>query len=215
MEEKLLENSELPEAEQIEEIKDEETIPDESFKDIVIPVKFNKEIKNLTALEAASYAQKGMKFDMISKDFELLRELSQRKGKNVTQFLEELKMQEYSKRKDELLQKCGGDEEMAEHIIRLEEGKENFGLNGFEELKANFPKITSIEQLPEQVLENARLKGSLLLDEYLRYRLEEKKRSKEALKLQESNNNISLGSQLNRKAETSPETLEFLKGLWK
>ncbi len=203
---------EQPEAKE-EEIKETPT-EDVSLNEVVIPVKFNKEIRNLTADEAAVLAQKGMKFDLISKDFEALREISRKNGKSVAQFIEQLKMQEYSKRKEELLEKCSGDEELAEHIISLESG-EKTDLKGFEELKCYFPKIKSIEQLPEKVVLNAKLKGTFLLDEYLRYRLEEKRRSGEVISLQEENSDISLGSQLNKKAETNPETLEFLKGLWK
>ena len=46
-----------------------ETITEPSKNEILIPVKFNKEIKNLTADEAAQLAQKGMKFDAISDDY--------------------------------------------------------------------------------------------------------------------------------------------------
>ncbi len=196
-----------------EEIKEAENMTD-SLGEVVIPVKFNKEIKNLTAEEAAVFAQKGMKFDLIAKDFETLREISRKNGKSVAQFIEQLKSEQYSKRKEELLEKCSGDEELAEHIISLESG-ENSDLKGFDELKTYFPKIKDINQLPEKVIENAKLKGTFLLDEYLRYRLEEKRRSGEAISLQEENSNISLGSQLNKKADTNPETLEFLKGLWR
>lgn len=189
-------------------------IKGEAPEEIVIPVKFNKEIKNLTVDEAAVLAQKGMKFDLISKDFEALREISRKNGKSVAQFIEQLKNEEYSKRKAELLEKCSGDEELAEHILTLEKGVKS-DLEGFDEIKRYFPKIKNLEQLPESVIQNARLKGTLLLDEYLRYRLEEKKRLGEAISLQESNSFSSLGSQLNKKAEINPEALEFLKGLWK
>lgn len=186
----------------------------EELNEIVIPVKFNKEIKNLTIEEAAVLAQKGMKFDLISKDFDELKQISRKNGKSVAQFIEHLKNEEYSKRKEELLEKCSGDEELAEHILTLE-NSQKADLKGFDEIKQYFPKIKALEQLPESVLENARLKGTLLLDEYLRYRLEEKKRLGEAISLQESNSFSSLGSQQNKKAEINPETLEFLKGLWK
>ena len=41
-----------------------------ALSEVVIPVKFNKEIKNLTVEEASLLAQKGMKFDLIKDDFE-------------------------------------------------------------------------------------------------------------------------------------------------
>ena len=212
MEEIKLNAIEQPEA--MDEENGSSQTKGETSQEIVIPVKFNKEIKNLTAEEAAVLAQKGMKFDLISKDFDELREISRKNGKSVAQFIEQLKNEEYSKRKAELLDKCSGDEELAEHILALEKGQKA-ELKGFDEIKQYFPKIKTLEQLPESVIENARLKGTMLLDEYLRYRLEEKKRLGEAISLQESNSFSSLGSQQNRKADMNPEALEFLKGLWK
>ena len=45
-----------------------DTIP-EYDKEIVIPVKYNKQVMNLDVASAGALAQKGLKFDSISKDF--------------------------------------------------------------------------------------------------------------------------------------------------
>jgi len=54
-----------------------------------------------------------------------------------------------------------------------------------------------------------------LLDEYLRYLLAQKRNAEERKKLSEFSKGASIGSQLNRNGNISPEASEFLKGLWK
>ena len=86
---------------------------------------------------------------------------------------------------------------------------------GLKELKEEFPEIKDISDLPESVVENARLKGTLLLDEYLRYRHTAKRNARKAAAQSEDANNASIGSQTDRRGGVSPETAEFLKGLWR
>lgn len=210
----IKEDSALPQAEPEIETDSEKSMPDSENR-VVIPVKFNKEIKELTLEEAANLAQKGMKFELILKDFNTLKELSAKAGKSVTLFLEDMKNAVYCERKAALTEKCGGDTELAEHIISLEKEGVTVSDMGFSELQEFFPQITEKEDLPQEVIEASMLKGTLLLDEYLRYRLAEELRTKEALKKQKHCENISIGSQLNRKGSDNPETTEFLKGLWK
>ena len=70
----------------------------------------------------------------------------------------------------------------------IKEPKENKTLElsdeqreGFHEVKENFPEIKSIEDLPDEVIENAVNSKKPLLDEYLRYRLLQEKAVKEKL----------------------------------
>ena len=84
----------------------------------------------------------------------------------------------------------------------------------FDELKEKFPKFKTLESLPQSVLENAKLKGSLLLDEYLRYKLEQEIAVKNSISKQQQARKASTGSQLTKKGNDNPETAEFLKGLW-
>ena len=69
--------------------------------------------------------------------------------------------------------------------------------------------------MPQSVVENARMKGTLLLDEYLRYRHNEKRKARKASLQTENAANLSIGSQTDRKGGVSPETAEFLRGLWR
>lgn len=192
----------------------EETIPSEETE-VTIPIKFNKEVRDITLLEATNLAQKGLKYDLISKDYEAIKELSRENGKSVAEFIEQLKTEGLTKRVEELTEKCGGDEAFAQHIAELEHGSKVVSENNFEEIKAFFPEIESPQDLPSEVNEAAKLKGTLLLDEYLRYLLREKKNGENAVLAQKQNSNASIGSQLNRKGKVTPEASEFLRGLWK
>lgn len=205
--------SEVPGSETQDEItQNTDTTPEEN--EIIIPVKYNKVIRNLGIKEAASLAQKGMKYEVIQKDYEQLKELAQKENKSVPKFLSDLNEMQIENRKRELTEKCGGDSDFAEHILRLE--SENFNnSNGFDELKNLFPEIKTLEDLPQKVLENSKIKGTLLLDEFLRYRALQEKREKSLKKSQEKAENLSIGSQINKVGSISPETEQFLKGLWK
>lgn len=212
--EKVTKNA-IPEADVQEKTGNTATTPKTEKETVLIPIKFNKEVKELTVEEATELAQKGLKYDLISEDYKTLRELSAQNGKSVAQFLSELKTKREAKRRKELAEKCGGDVDLAEHILKLETKKDYNNGSGFAELKEQFPEFNAEDELPDEVLEAARLKGTLLLDEYLRYRLAESKRAGEAQKKQKLSENVSIGSQLNRKGADSPETAEFLRGLWK
>lgn len=181
--------------------------------DIFIPIKFNKEMRNLKLEEAATLAQKGLKFEAIEKDYAILRELAGKEQKSVPEFLNSLSQGIDDKRKAAIEEKCGGDSALAEHILKLE-GKTACD-NGFEELREAFPEIKAIENLPESVLQRSQLKGTLLLDEYLRYLLSQEHAAKAAAIKQKNAEKASTGSLMNRKGTHSPETEEFLKGLWK
>lgn len=186
----------------------------ENKTEITIPVKYNKETRELDIQTASILAQKGMKYDVISKDYEELKRLATQQNKSVTEFLADLRLSRFNERKNYLTEKCGGDTALAEQLARLEMPAVSEH-NGFSELKALFPEIQTKEQLPLEVLENSELKGTLLLDEYLRYRLNEKIKRKNAVAEQKRADNISLGSQQSRQNRGNPETEEFLKGLWR
>lgn len=183
-------------------------------KDLLIPVKYNKETRLLTVDEASKLAQLGLKFEAISKNFDTLKSLAKSENKSVSAFLEELQTVKTERRRNLLLEKCGGDKDLAEHILSLE-GDGLTQADGFEELQEFFPNFKSRSDLPEQVTESANMNGTLLLDEYLRFCLRERHRIKEAARLQKCAEISSTGSQINRSGYVDPETAEFLKGLWK
>lgn len=200
-------------SETVETLLQEKDTTPENQNEVFIPVKYNKKIMNLDVISATNLAQKGLKFESICGDYEKLKKLALNEGKSVSEFIDNLQENMLSRKKEMLTQKCGGDSEMAEHILKLESqnGEE---IRGFSELKEKFPKFKSIESVPESVLENAKLKGSLLLDEYLRYKLEQEIAVKNSNSQQASAKLSSTGSQQSKKGNYNPEANEFLRGLW-
>ena len=185
----------------------------ESTPEITVPVKYNKEIKELSLEEAGNLAQKGLKFEAIEADYLALKDLAAKENKSVPAFISELILSKRSALKEELTKQCGGNEEMAEKILNLE-GNTETSLN-LNEVYEAFEDIKSPEDLPSEVLEKATLKGTNALDEYLRYLLAQKKKTRETIKKQKENDSSSTGSLINLKGGNNPETAEFLRGLWK
>ena len=184
-----------------------------SEEPIKIPIKFNKETRNLTLEEATTLAQKGLKFESIEKEYNLLKQLALRENKSIPLYIAELDRRYNEEKKQSLTEKCGGNEELAEHILSLENEKK--AGDGFDELTSAFPEIKSKENLPREVLDNAELKGTLLLDEYLRYLLSQKRNAQTVARKQREGEKSSTGSLINRSDSQTSETEEFLKGLWK
>ena len=202
----------LPEAQG--EKKSADTTPSTENNSPKIPVKFNKEIHNLSVEDAAVLAQKGLKYEAIEEDYAKIKALAKEEDKSVPEFLNQLKSQKKECRQSELTEKCGGDKDLALHIMDLEEKAQKNG-SDFDEVRENFPEIKEKDNLPSEVLEKSELRGTKLLDEYLRYLLAQKKAEKIAEQKQKSALKSSTGSLANRTAGTDPETEEFLKGLWK
>ncbi len=197
-----------------EEIILNDAQPEAENKEIFVPVKFNKQILNLDLNKAQELAQKGMKFDAISKDYQVLKDLALEGGKSVGEFLQNLQIETAEKKKAEILEKCGGDLEFAEHILGLKKGNDD-QIKGFSEVKEHFPEIKTPEDLPESVIENAKLKGTLLLDEYLRYLHHQNTVMKNSIKAQRKAEESAMGDLSNKAGIVNPETAEFLKGLWR
>lgn len=192
-----------------------ENTEDTTPKTDTIRVKFNKEFKDIPLDDATTLIQKGMKFDLIFKDYETLKNLSAQNDKSVEEFLSDIKKNILDKRISELTEKCSGDREFAEKIAELENKNEISALRGFDELKELFPEIKSENDLPEEIIEKATLSGKTLTDEYLRYLLFKERALKQAKKDIKLAENSVIGSQINRSVKENPETAEFLKGLWK
>lgn len=180
---------------------------EESF----VEVKFNKEIKKLTLSEAANLAQKGMKLESLMPIMDKLKRLSKSAGMSVDGYISHLEGGNTQLRKSELLKECGGNEKIAEHILALEEGARL--REEFEEIKAEFPQISSLDELPEEVKSAAKLKGTGLLFEHLLYEHRLRKAASEELDRKEQRQAQSLGS-VSANVGTSAVDTEFLKGVW-
>ena len=112
-------------------------------------------------------------------------------------------------------EKCGGDRTFAQHIANLENSCDMNYNGGFTELQKYFPDFKSEEDLPEEIREAAELKGTRLLDEYLRHLLDQKLNAQQVISTSKMAEKASIGSQINRQGAISPEASQFLKGLWK
>ena len=208
-----LENAAQPEAAEKEETSAAEETTPGAGKEVFVPVKFNKEIKNLGLEDAARLAQMGLKFEAIADDYEALKNIAAKAGHSVSEYIAELSRQNDENRRQELTEECGGNEKMADYVMQLEKSGEES--DDFAELTAEFPKIKSISDLPDSVVQKSELRGTKLLDEYLRYRLTEEREAASAALKQKNAENLSLGSLTDRKGGINPETAEFLKGLWR
>ena len=191
-------------------LEKEETIPTlEPENSTFVEVKFNKEIKKLSLSEAATMAQKGLKFDLIESDFKRLKSLSEAEGLSVKEFLNNLCAKREDEKLIELTKKCGGDAEMAKKVLSAEAVKP---INSQDELLTEFPNLKA-EDIPEEVKTAAELKGTGLLFEYLLYNHRQRVAANEEEVRQNMAQNQSLGS-LSYGTKTTAADAEFLKGVW-
>lgn len=192
-----------------EEIKEPSTISE----DTLIPVKFNKEIKNVPLTEAANFIQKGMKFDAIIGEYSRLKDLAVSRGRAVGEYITALESEEKEKRYNCLLEELGGNEQAAQRIMELE--SREAPCREMEEIKEYFPNITDESALPQEVVEKAQLSGDNLLNTYLRYLLKAEREKQRILKEKEDAANSSPGSQSKNEGYGFDITAnQFLKGIW-
>ena len=189
--------------------EEEDTTPPSDQNSAFVEVKFNKEIKKLTLDEAATLAQKGMKFDMISSDFTRLKGLAETQGMTVGGYIDSLSEQLLEKRKAALSEKCSGDEELVEKLLKLENNEIS---DPYSKLFDEFPTLTP-DLVPDEVKTAAQLKGTGLLFEYLLYEHRQRVAAAEELSRREAAEDSSLGS-LSFGSSRSTVDAEFLKGIW-
>lgn len=199
------------------EFKEESLLPEErdttppsgNTDSAFVEVKFNKETKKLTLDEAATLAQKGMKFDMISDEFARLKSLAETEGLTVKGYIDRLDSEMSARRRETLLEKCGGDTELADKLLKLESSDRP---DEFSALTKEFPELT-YDAVPDEVKTAAQLKGTGLLFEYLLYDHRLRVAAAEELSRREATAQTSLGS-LSSGSSRSITDNEFLKGVW-
>ena len=197
----------LPKTEPAPSAESEPTTSDASAE-ITIPIKFNKEIKNLTAEEAATLAQKGLKFQMIEEDFSKLRDLAGKQKMSIPEYISALQKNQEKLRKDEILKEYKESDALAERIVELERGDEEDGLS---ELREFFPTVKSLDDLPRAVVESARLKGENLLNTYLKYRIVKRRQADDERNTARAAKDASIGS-LKSGGDTAGD--DFIRALW-
>ena len=154
--------------------------------------------------------QKGMKLDAISDELSRLRKIAA--GKSISEFLTALERQQSEKRKEELLSECGGNEELAERLMKLEANGDT-DKSDLAELQQFFPAVKTVDDLPRTVVERAETLGSNLLNEYLRYREGERIKRRESERFAKAAAAASVGA-LGNNGASDAANAEFLRALW-
>ena len=89
------------------------------------------------------------------------------------------------------------------------------GVNGGNDLVlSKTAEITDINELPDEVVDASRLRGSSVLDEYLRYRRREEIKTLREMQNMTDAARSSMGAQSNHAAPDNPERNLFIKALW-
>ena len=164
--------------------------------------------------EIKDLVQKGLNYQLVSDDYERVRKMAQLEGGSVGEYLTRLEEKRMSERREKLLEKCG-DAEFAEYILNLEIAASANTDADFEELKSYFPHIKNKNELPTEVTTAAKLKGTRLLDEWLRYRHKKQNELSNLKAKQKLGQQSSVGSQREHiAADYDPTKLQFIKGVW-
>ena len=167
--------------------------------------------KRLDKREAVLLCEDGLRYALLKENYERLISMAKHENLSVPDYLDTLENIRTQNRKQELTLKCGGNEEIALHILELEELNKPCSNN--KEFKEYFPKV-DIEQVPESVKEKAKQNNRSLLDEFLRYNARlENQREENEIKIKE--NEISATGSLKSVNDMSFEGSEFLKGVWR
>ncbi|MDD6478423.1 MAG: hypothetical protein PUF48_01225 [Oscillospiraceae bacterium] len=180
-----------------------------------VSVLLEGEEKTFTPEEIAGFIEKSEKFDLIDSEYNRLKGMADKASLSVEEFLNSLENRDKENRRTILLQKCSGDEELADYILGLEEKNSSKTDAAFIEVQRYFPNIKNIDEIPSEVFKAASVKGSNLLNEYLRYL----QLAKLTLKAFEKNNIeaklASVGSQREAISQDfDPAKLQFIKGIW-
>lgn len=175
-----------------------------------LEVKFNKENKKLDRETAVTFAQKGMKYDLVAKDFERLKALSKSSGKSVSDYLLMLENQEKNEQIEVLLKEGLDNHEIVDRLLHL---KEENKTKEIELLKAEFPEIKDEEELPSEVKTAAEIKGTGLLFEYLLHEHRLRRAAEEEMQRQALSAKTSTGPLSDNNRQNTFGT-EFIKGLW-
>lgn len=207
----------------------------EAAEPITVPIRFNHESKHLTIDEAATYAQKGMAAEPVMSK---LRYLSAIFDTPINQVVDSLLTSNEEKRKNELLEKVNGDEELANKLFEAEKSRYQKAVddmvaaerqteeqekasindrlaNDFLELQKEMPEISSVDKIPKAVMKESIDKNLSLLDSYLRYQHRENKNIKAATETQKAAEKSTTGSAKSAENDgTSPEIEAMLQGMW-
>ena len=194
--------------------QNEENSLKEQAEEITVRLDLGGEERDYRIEELTELAKKGYNYDLISSDWERVKSMAFADGKSVGEYLSSLCENQTSNRRKELIEKCV-DEELAEYILNLEASATKNNDCFFGEVLDYFPKIKDISELPLCVVESAKVKGSRILDEWLRYRHKKQTEMSAFKDFEKLTSNSSIGPQREFiSADYDPAKLQFIKGIW-
>jgi hypothetical protein len=199
-----------------------------------LTVKYNHEEKELTQEEARNWAQKGMHYDALRPKIEYLAAV---RGVSIEKLLSGLISEYEEGYKNELLEKLGeGGESVTEDMLALHRAKlgaeyqrkreeeaeaarlmekdaGNRLSDEFNELRRDFPELSGLDFLPEDV-KNAVRDGKPLLDAYLCYKHTEAKRIAAEVNRAKAVSQKTVGSMSTSRKRVSDSESRYLNALW-
>lgn len=205
----------------------------------VFQVKFNGQAHSLTRKDAVLYAQKGMRYDSFTPMLESLKYVAAAEGKTLAEFVQAIRDQHDENAMAALVDRCGGNEEIARELFEVEKGKHRAAYENLvkaeqqaeteteeavtqrlaDELAAvreEFPEVTEYSKLPKAVVREADEKGIPLLDAYLRFLHREQRKSETAKSQQAAAAKASVGAQASTEGNETrnPVFAALEKGIW-
>lgn len=194
--------------------QNDEDLKENNADVFTVRLDFGGEEREYTLEEINALAKQAQNYETILSDWQRIKSIAQNEGKSVGEYIDALNENRLNKRRNELLEK-GADEQLAEYVLGLENEKKLKDDIFFEEVLEYFPKIKDISELPACVLETARLKGSRILDELLRYRHKKQMEISAFKDYQKSVGESSIGPQREHiSTDFDPAKLQFIKGIW-
>lgn len=205
----------------------------------VLTVKYNKQMHSLSHNDATAYVQKGMKYDSVVPMLESLKYVAAAEGKTLAEFVEAIRDKHSQNVMDALIDRCGGNEDIARELFEVEKGKHQAAYDNLikaeqqaeteteealtkrladelADLRTEFPEITAYSDLPASVVREAEEKGITLFDSYLRYQHREEQKAVKAKAQQAAAAKSSTGAQASSGSNegTDPVINALMKGIW-
>ncbi len=243
----------LPEADGTSQPPEEAETPEDGRADIgrdtekpgrpapafTVPVKYNKQYRELTPEEAGIYAQKGMKYDALEPDLAKLKQLAALSGRSLSQVIDGIYRANQELEKQDCMRLAGGNPQAAAELLEarnLKGGRAYEALleaerkaseteraatgsrlaDEFIQLQRECPEIGSLDDLPDSVLEAAARKETPLMLEYLLYRRREENSLRRAKEDGAAARTAAAGSLRDLSGDSqSPAFSAMLDGLWK
>lgn len=203
-----------------------------------VPVKYNKQYRELTPEEAGVLAQKGMKYDALEPQLQKLRQMAAISGRSLSQMVDSIYQAGEALARQELLRRTGGDAALADQLMeaRKLKGDKAFAdalaaeqrdaqadradttrrlADDFLELQREFPDIARLDDIPDPVLEAAARKGTSLTAEYLLFRHREEQRIARARADGKTAGDAAVGSMQDfGSSDGTPALSAMLKAIW-